>query len=176
MEREKNPEKVPPISSKRWKSMIYKNKEVLAVSLGNGISEVLTKANNLGLEAVSMHIIFTRVSVANNRPFYRIYLLDKKLYNGNTDCWVYWEMPVLITCFEQTFPMGLDPYAQGYKPKEEIMEEKRRRSAEQLQAIMGEMITGIFRLAAERVPQEVGIPVYFGEFMEKQQRVFPLSH
>ena len=169
---EKNPEINPPISCKRWKSIIYKNREEVSHTLVLGITELMQKAERINLSATSLRIIYTRTSVYNNRPYYRIYLFDKKLYNGNTDCWVYWEMPDIIRFAERRFPIVKNPYQSGYKLSETVMEEKRVRCAENLYIAMREIISYFLNYVYLKLPQIKYYSVFFGEYIGEQKVLF----
>lgn len=92
----------------------------------------MQKANCINFNATSLHIIYTRTSVYNNRPYYRLYLFDKMLYNGNTDCWVYWEMPNIISFVEGRFLAAKNPHQLGYELTETVIEERKVRCVENL--------------------------------------------
>lgn len=172
MQGEQNPEKNNPVSFKRWKSIVYKNREKLGQSLVQGITRLLEEVDRKKINAVSLHIIYTRTGICNKRPYYRIYLFDERLYNGNTDCWTYWEMPELINYAESMFPIMEGSCQLGYKPPEEIMEQKRLKCAENLYIIMGEMIACFLHYVFEQLPQINCYSVFFGEYMNEQRLLF----
>jgi len=163
--------KLPPIPAKRWKSLIYKNQETLVRSLAGGLDQLLEKAAQIELEAVSLHIIYLHSSICNQRPYFRLYLFDENLYNGNTDCWVYWEMPVLIEQIEQTFPIEVCRRSPDRK-HETLLEQKRAKCAEflyrTLERVMPELLDG----AQKELACGIYVPIYFEEYMTDQQLLF----
>lgn len=166
---------LPPIPAKRWKSLIYKNQEALVRSLAGGLEKLSEKADQMELAAVSLHIIYLRSSICNQRPYFRLYLFDENLYNGNTDCWVYWEMPELTRQIQQTFPVEIRPTSPDRR-METLLEQKHFQCAEYLYGVLGNMIQGLLDSARKEMSYGVSVPVYFGEYMTEQKFLYsPLS-
>lgn len=167
--------KLPPIPAKRWKSLIYKDQETLVRSLAGGLEQFLEKADQMELAAVSLHIIYLRSSICNQRPYFRLYLFDENLYNGNTDCWVYWEMSELTRQIQQTFPIETRPTSPDRR-METLLEQKHFQCAEFLYGVFGNMIQGLLDSAQKEMSCGISVPVYFGEYMIEQKFLYsPLS-
>lgn len=167
--------KFPPISAKRWKSLIYKDQETLVRSFAGGLEQLLEKAVQMELEAVSLHIIYLRSSICNQRPYFRLYLFDENLYNGNTDCWVYLEMPELTRQIKQTFPIEIRPTSPDRR-METLLEQKHFQCAEFLYGVLGNMMRELLDSAQKEMSCGISVPIYFGEYMTEQKLLyFPLS-
>ena len=172
MERVSNIESICPVSRKRWMCILYKNRKNLSNSFGYGLMQLFNKAGKLKIKAVSLHIIYLRTSIYNKRPYYRLYLFDEKLYNGNTDCWVYWEMAEIIAYMELIFPIVNEEYCIGYKYQIGSQEKKIKESVENLHLVVDEMIGYFINSVVKQFPQIRNYPVYLGEYMNEQQLIY----
>ncbi len=162
---------VSPISYRRWESLVYKYRESLGHTFCHGMVQLLDKARQMETEAVSLHIIYLRTSICNQRPYYRLYLMDGKFYNGNTDCWTYWEMPELVSCVENRFPVPEELFYLGYGPQFVKTEQKIKTSVETLYFVMGKVIRYFLDTATGEIPSIGKYPVYFGEYMGDQRLI-----
>lgn len=151
--------------------MVYKHKESLSHSFCYGMVQLLDKAQQMKIEVVSLHVIYLRTSICSKQPYYRLYLLDGRSYNGNTDCWVYWEMPEMISYIEDRFPLTKELFYLGYGSQLVNVEQKIKTSVETLYFVMGKTIRYFLNAAIEKVPSIKRYPVYFGEFMGDQKLI-----
>lgn len=160
-----------PISTKHWKSRIYKSWESLSQSLALGLEQLLEKAVQIKPDAATLHIFYLRSSVCNQRPYFRLYLLDENMYNGSMDCWVYWEMPDLINLIRQAFPIEVQPNSPDRK-LEALLEQKHLECAEFLYAALGKMIPGLLDSAQKEMSACISVPIYFGEYMTEGRLLY----
>lgn len=98
--------------------------------------------------------------------------MEERFYNGNTDCWTYWEMPELVSYVENRFPIPKELFYLGYGSQSVKAEQKIRASVETLYFVMGKAIKHFLDTAMEEIPSIGKYPMYFGEYMGDQKLIW----
>ena len=157
---------LPKLTDMRWKALIYQNWSELVDELSESLAALYEKSEALGVVPECLHIHYLRTSVYNKLPFFRLDFFDEKKWNGNTECWVYWDAGVVTDMLYTCMPYRVDKYAPTREKKEDaVLEKKRLECANVLHGVMGQMIEALLQDAVRKSDQEIGCAVYYGEYM-----------
>lgn len=161
------------ISIEQMDGWIHQNQDALVLSFIQSFTQLQQKIAQLDTETKSVHIIYLRTSVNIGQPYFRLYSFNEKQYNGNIDCWVSWEMPELMKQIEN---IVTDKFRTSLpSPKIEFQkEQKRLQYADILYRELDKVIQELVNQTELELNIDSSIPIYFGEYMSEQKKIFPL--
>ena len=165
----KKPQKgaVPSVlTEKHWKSLVYHNWNNLVDELAKSLIALNEKAQVLGVVPEYLYIHYLRTSVCNKSPFFRLDYFDEQKWNGNTDCWIYWDAGTVTDMLYTRMPCVVEKHISDCGRKEAELEAERLACADILHGIMQKMIQALLSDAILKSSFDVGdIPVFYGEYM-----------
>ena len=153
------------LSGKRFESLLYHNWDRLVDELGKSLVALQEKAKAMDIVPKYLYIHYLRTSVHNELPFFRLDFLDENKWNGNLECWEYWDASVVTDMLYVCMPIEVDRYAGDRGKKEAEIEHKRLACADALHGLMKQMIEAFLQNAIRQSAYDIGCDVCYGEYM-----------
>jgi hypothetical protein len=161
-----------PLISKRWESLIYHHWNKLVDELSNSLVALSEKAEATKLFPAYMYIHYLRTSVSNKLPLFRLDFFDANKWNGNTQCWVYWDTGVVTDLLFVCMPENVGEHLSSKSIKENAeLEKKWLQTADILHGVMKKAIEALMQEAMDKASFEIGCDVYYGEYMATTKKI-----
>lgn len=160
------------LTHKRWKSLLYWNWDTIVASLRSSLTTLQKKAEDMQIVPDFLYVHYLRSSVCNQLPCFRLDFFDENKWNGNTECWVYWDTSAVTDFLYTCIPISIDELAADRGKKEAELERKRLECANELYESMKHMIELLFNETLTKLNFYNKYEVFFGEYMGEAKRIF----